>query len=65
MVNVDVDIEFQHFLSIAGLFKGEKKEDDRQCQVKWEEVWKPHCTTSYEQICRNEPKQVNTGPRFL
>merc|ERR1719341_2201498 len=31
--------------------------DDRQCQVKWEEVWKPHCSTSYEQVCRSEPQQ--------
>ena len=44
--------------SFSGLFKGEKKDDDRQCQVKWEEVWKPHCTTTYEELCRNEPKQV-------
>merc|ERR1711934_1095586 len=26
-------------------------------QVKWEEVWKPHCTTTHEKICSNEPKQ--------
>merc|ERR1719341_2650865 len=31
--------------------------DDRQCQVKWEEVWKPHCSTPYEQVCRSEPQQ--------
>merc|ERR1719318_110733 len=44
--------------ALKGLLKGQnQKSDDRQCQVKWEEVWKPHCSTSYEQVCRNEPQQ--------
>ena len=37
--------------ALKGLLKGQnQKSDDRQCQVKWEEVWKPHCSTSYEQV---------------
>merc|ERR1711971_1527532 len=45
--------------ALKGLLKGQSqgKSEDRQCQVKWEEVWKPHCTTTHETLCRNEPKQ--------
>merc|ERR1712066_225114 len=42
---------------LTGAGASQKKKDDRQCQVKWEEVWQPHCTTSYETLCRNEPRQ--------
>merc|ERR1712066_336796 len=42
---------------LTGAGASQKKKEDRQCQVKWEEVWQPHCTTSYETLCRNEPRQ--------
>ena len=39
--------------ALKGLLKGQQQNsDDRQCQVKWEEVWKPHCSTSYEQVIK-------------
>ena len=39
--------------ALKGLLKGQQQNtDDRQCQVKWEEVWKPHCSTSYEQVVK-------------
>merc|ERR1711962_981799 len=37
------------------LFNQEKNE--QHCEIKWEDVWKPHCTTTYEKICKQEPKQ--------
>merc|ERR1711973_636916 len=38
------------------LFKQEKQEE-QHCEIKWEDVWKPHCTTTYEKICKQEPKK--------
>merc|ERR1719357_711161 len=42
--------------AFKSLFKGEKKEQ-QHCEIKWEDVWKPHCTTTYEKICKQEPQQ--------
>merc|ERR1711990_1208861 len=42
--------------AFKSLFKGEKKEQ-QHCEIKWEDVWKPHCTTTYETICKQEPQQ--------
>merc|ERR1711974_73295 len=38
------------------LFKSEKKVH-QHCEIKWEDVWKPHCTTTYEKICKQEPQK--------
>merc|ERR1712012_922412 len=46
--------------AIKGLFKKKGEDDNRECQVRWEEVSKPVCTTSYERKCRNEPQQQCT-----
>ena len=34
--------------ALKTLFKSEKKEQN--CEIKWEDVWKPHCTTTYEKV---------------
>ena len=36
--------------AIKGLFKKKGEDDNRECQVRWEEVSKPVCTTSYERV---------------
>merc|ERR1711874_768876 len=41
--------------ALKTLFKSEKKEQN--CEIKWEDVWKPHCTTTYEKICKQEPQK--------
>merc|ERR1711913_266272 len=41
--------------AFSSLFKSEKKEQN--CEIKWEDVWKPHCTTTYEKVCKQEPKK--------
>merc|ERR1719462_779422 len=48
----------------AGLVKGafktlfkQEKQEEQHCEIKWEDVWKPHCTTTYEKICKQEPKK--------
>ena len=40
------------------LFNQEKNE--QHCEIKWEDVWKPHCTTTYEKVSR-----VNCRPAAL
>ena len=35
--------------AFKSLFKSEKKEQ-QHCEIKWEDVWKPHCTTTYEKV---------------
>ena len=45
--------------AFKSLFKGEKKEQ-QHCEIKWEDVWKPHCTTTYEKV-----KHVTTPPVML
>merc|ERR1711981_1228955 len=42
--------------AFKSLFKSEKKEQ-QHCEIKWEDVWKPHCTTTYEKVCKQEPKK--------
>ena len=43
--------------ALKGILKGhQQNEDNRQCQVKWEEVWKPHCSTSYEKVTASNIK---------
>jgi len=37
--------------AFKSLFKSEKKEQ-QHCEIKWEDVWKPHCTTTYEKVKR-------------
>ena len=34
--------------ALKTLFESEKKEQN--CEIKWEDVWKPHCTTTYEKV---------------
>ena len=41
----------------AGLVKGafktlfkQEKQEEQHCEIKWEDVWKPHCTTTYEKV---------------
>ena len=41
----------------AGLVKGafktlfkQEKAEPQHCEIKWEDVWKPHCTTTYEKV---------------
>merc|ERR1711874_592678 len=41
--------------ALKTLFKSEKKEQN--CEIKWEDVWKPHCTTTYAKICKQEPQK--------
>ena len=50
-----LDPAFKHgFIkgALKGLIKGSSNGggNDDGCQVKWEEVWKPHCTTSSEKV---------------
>merc|ERR1711874_536716 len=41
--------------AFSSLFKREK--EPQHCEIKWEDVWKPHCTTTYEKVCKQEPKK--------
>jgi len=42
--------------AFKSLFKSSRKEP-QHCEIKWEDVWKPHCTTTYEKICKQEPQK--------
>ena len=35
--------------AFKSLFKSARKEP-QHCEIKWEDVWKPHCTTTYEKV---------------
>ena len=35
--------------AFKSLFKSSRKEP-QHCEIKWEDVWKPHCTTTYEKV---------------
>ena len=47
--------------AFSSLFKREK--EPQHCEIKWEDVWKPHCTTTYEKVGR--PPLLTTGAAEL
>ena len=36
--------------ALKSLVKNSNSNDNKQCEVKWEEVWKPQCNTHYERV---------------